>query len=307
MSTFLTPPSGTEIVEPLETSQWGIHQLLRKSCEVTQALGAVLMTQVAGHESQYKSSHLVAKALAESIIDRFKSEPFSPGKPVLINKIIGMGTVLCMAVSTLLNQAENGRWNQATLIVILPAERQFTRLAVGLLEDVLDDIGLALNFYQRHAAYFNRFYEQPGLKTCLICEKVNASTGEWLRWDKFLGCQIGIKLSHTLCSKCASHHYPECAGSKHGNQNGEQPCDSIFRQVHETDCTDTCAICENLRVPTGEWLRWDEYMIRMAGANLIQTICPACSSGSKVCYVNNRGQSELVSHGLSHTSLGNPI
>ena len=280
MSSFLTPQTGAEISEPLEPSQWGIHRLLRKSCEVTQALGAVLMTQAAGHESQYKSSHLIAKVLAESIIDRFKSEPFSPGKPVFINKIIGTRTVLCMAVSTLLNHAESGRWNQATLIVMLPAERQFTRLAVGLLEDVLDDIGLALNFYQRHVDYFTRFYEQAGLKTCLICEKVHTSTGEWLRWDRFLGCQVGIKLSHTLCSKCASHHYPECTGLKNGNQDSEQPCDSTVRQVHESDFTDTCAICENLRVPTGEWFRWDEYMLRMAGVNFIQTICPACSSGS---------------------------
>ena len=223
-----------------------------------------------------------------------KANHFHQASPYSSTRSLGCARFYVWQFSTLLNHAESGRWNQATLIVMLPAERQFTRLAVGLLEDVLDDIGLALNFYQRHVVYFTRFYEQAGLKTCLICEKVHASTGEWLRWDRFLGSQVGIKLSHTLCSKCASHHYPECTGLKNGNQDSEQPCDSTVRQVHESDFTDTCAICENLRVPTGEWFRWDEYMLRMAGANFIQTICPACSSGSKVGYIKNRGQSELV-------------
>ena len=297
MSTLLSSPARLQNGGPLQTSPWSIHRLLRKSCEVTQALGAVLMTEVDGDEPQYKSSHLIAKSLAENIIDQFKNEPFSPGKPAFVTKIIGMGTVQCMAVSTMLNKSKGGMWTQARLAVILPAKHQLARHAVGLLEEVLHDIGLALDFYERHAAYFSRFDEQTGLKTCMVCENLHASTGEWLRWDEFLVRQMHASLSHTVCRTCAAHHYPECTGVKNEIRTPYPTHHAVFNQTQESNFIDVCAICENLSTSTGEWLGWEEYIIRIAGACFTHTICPACSSGSKVGYIKNRGGSELVDQG----------
>jgi len=294
MSTLLTPPSRHEFVETLQSSQWSIQHLLRKSCEVTQALGAVLMTQVDGAEPQYKSGHRVAKALAEQIIDQFKNEPFSPGKIACALKIIGMGTVLCMSVSTLINQSESGRWNQARLIVIVPAERQIRNHVVSLLEGVLNDIGLALNYYQRHAAYFARFDEQAGIKNCLICENLQSSTGEWLRWNEFLVRQIGMRLSHTICCTCAAIHYPECTGVKNEAQNFHTNRNSIFEPAHQAGGIDVCAICENLSTGEGGWVRWDEYISRMARVAFTHTLCTACSGHYQIDWVKIHGRSDLV-------------
>lgn len=294
MSTFLTQPSRHENVERLQISQWSIQHLLHKSCEVTQALGAVLMTQVVGGEPQYKSCHRVAKALAENIIDQFKNEPFSPGKTACILKIIGMGTVLCMAVSTLINQTENGRWNQVRLIVIVPAERQIGNHGMSLLQDILNDIGLALDFYRRHSAYFTRFDEQAGLKTCLICENLHSSSAQWLRWNEYLVRQIGVSLSHTVCCRCASIHYPECSGAKNGSKNFQRSGNSIFSSFHQGACIDVCAICENLSTETGEWVHWDEYISRMAGVSFTHTLCPACSGHHKEDCVMINGRCDLV-------------
>lgn len=294
MSTFLTPLTRHENAETLQASQWSIQHLMRKSCEVTQALGAVLMTQEDGGEPQYKSCHRVAKALAEKIIEQFKDEPISPGKTACILKIIGMGTVLCMAVSTLINQSENGRWNQARLVVILPAGRQTGNHTVSLLEDVLNDIGLALDFYQRHSAYFTRFDEKAGLKACLICENLHSSTGKWLRWNEFLVRQIGLSLSHTVCCTCAAVHYPECTGAKSGSQKFQQNSNSIFKSFHDGVCIDVCAICENLSAASGGWVRWDEYISRMAGVSFVHTLCPACSGHHKGDGVMINGRCGLI-------------
>lgn len=261
---------------------------------MTQALGAVLMTQVDGCEPQYKSCHRVAKALAENIIDQFKNEPVSPGKTACILKIIGMGTVLCMAVSTLINQSEHGRWNQARLVVILPTERQPGHQAVSLLEDILNDIGLALDFYQRHAAYFTRFDEQAGLKTCLICENLHSSLGQWLRWNEYLVRQIGVSLSHTICCRCAALHYPECTGLKNDAQSASPSSSTIFNSPRMGGCIDVCAICENLSTETWGWVRWDEYISRMAGVAFTHTLCPACSGHHKGECVTFNGRSVSI-------------
>jgi len=294
MSTFFTPPPGQANLETLQSSQWSIQHLLSKSCEVTQALGAVLMTQVDGAEPQYKSSHRVAKALADKIIEQFKNETFSPGKTACILKVIGMGTVLCMSVSTLINPSENGRWNQARLIVIVPADRQFRNHAVSLLEGILNDIGLALHFYQRHAAYFARFDEQAGIKACLICENLQTSTSKWLRWNEFLVRQADMSLSHTICCTCAALHYPECTGVKNRRQNFQPSHNSLFESVHQGGCIDVCAICENMSTETGDWIRWDEYLTRMAGVGFAHTLCPACAGHHKVDFMASNGGSGLV-------------
>ncbi len=294
MSTLLTPPSRHEFVETLQSSQWSIQHLLRKSCEVTQAFGAVLMTHVDGGEPQYKSSHRVAKALADKVINRFKDEPFSPGKIACVLKIIGTGSVLCMSVSTLINQSENGRWNQARLIVIVPAERQIRNHVVSLLEGVLNDIGLALNYYHRHAAYFARFDEQAGIKNCLICENLQSSTGEWLRWNEFLVRQIGMRLSHTICCTCAAIHYPECTGVKNEEHNFQPLRNSISEPAHQAGGIDVCAICENLSTEEGGWVRWDDYISRMARVAFTHTLCTECSGHYQIDWVKIHGRSNLA-------------
>jgi hypothetical protein len=199
-----------------------------------------------------------------------------------------------MSVSTLINQSESGRWNQARLVVIVPAERQMGNHAVSLLEDVLHDIGLALVFYQRHSAYFARFDDQAGLKTCLICENLLSSTGQWMRWNEFLVRQAGMSLSHTICCPCASLHYPECSGAKNGLQNLQQVRNSLFNSSHKTGCIDVCAICENLRTEAGDWVRWDEYISRLGGVSFTHTLCLACSGHHKVDGVTLNGRSALV-------------
>lgn len=294
MSTLLTPPSRHEMVETLQSSQWSIQHLLRKSCEVTQALGAVLMTQVDGAEPHYKSSHRIAKALAEQIIDQYRAEPFSPGKIACSLKAIGMGNVLCMSVSTLINQSENGRWNQARLIVIVPAERKIRNLEVSLLEGVLNDIGLALNYYHRHAGYFARFDDQAGIKTCLICENLQSSNREWLRWNEFLVRQIGMRLSHTMCGKCAEIHYPECTGVKNEVHNFHPNRNSIFEPEHQAGGIDVCAICENLSTEDAGWVRWDEYISRMARVAFTHTLCTSCSGHYQIDWVKIHGRSDLL-------------
>jgi len=256
--------------------------MLHKSCEVAQALGAVLMTQIDGHEPQYRSSHLVAKAVAEKLIAHCKDQSFTPGKPIFVLCNIGMGTVLCMAVSTLLSKSRCGRLNQARLIVILPAERQVSNQMVGLLENTLDDIGLALDYYQRHFSYYSRFDDLRGLKTCMICEDVHVSTGQWLRWNEFLGRQLGLGLSHTVCRSCAAFHYPECAGTKNWTQSLVQNRNHASGSSQEGTCVDVCAICENLSTPAGEWVRWDDYLSRMCGVGFTHTLCPACSGPQKI-------------------------
>lgn len=278
MTASLPQPSKQETNETLHTSQWSIQHLLRKGCDVTQALGAVFMTQVDGGKPRFNGCYRIAKALAEDVIDRFSDEPFLPGKTAYCLKTIGMSPVLCLSVSTLIHQSEKGDCTHARLIVILPADRQISNQVVNLLQDILNDIGVALEFYQRHSVYFSRFVERPGLKTCLICEKLHTSNSQWLRWNEFLARQFSASLSHTICGQCAFLHYPEYTGAKNGLQNDPSAPNSIFDSPLQEGRIDVCAICEHLRNETGAWLRWDEYISRLCRSNFMHTLCQGCSN-----------------------------
>lgn len=277
MPASLPPASKQPTTETLHTSQWSIQHFLRKGCDVTQALGAVFMTQVDGGKPQFKSCYRIAKALAEDIVDQFINEPFCPGKTSYILKTIGMSPIFCLSVSTLIHQSENGNCTHARLIVILPAERQFINQRVNLLQDILNDIGLALDFYQRHSSYFTRFIERPGLKTCLVCENIHHSNGEWIRWNELLVRQLGASLSHTICSHCAFLHYPEYTGAKNASQNAASERNSIFNTPLQEGRIDVCAICEYLKNDSGVWVRWDEYIKRVGRISFTHTLCCSCS------------------------------
>lgn len=278
MSASLPPASEQQTTETLQSSPWSLQYLLRTSCEVTQAYGAVFMTQVDGAAPQFQSCHRVAKALAVKIVDEFKNEPFLPGKTACIVKIIGMSPVLCLSVGTLVHQSKTGKCTHARLIVILPASRQMSHHAVSLLQDILNDIAVALDFYQKQSAYFTRFAEQSGLKTCLVCENLQYDTDQWLRWDEFLMRQLGVSLSHTICSHCAFLHYPEYTGAKNASQNGTSEHNSIFNTPLQEGRIDICAICEFLKNDSGVWERWDDYIRRLGRVSFTHTLCYACSS-----------------------------
>lgn len=281
MSTTLNAPPGNEPLEALQTSPWSLQYLLRKSCEITQAYGAVLMTVEDGVGPQCKGYHRVAKALADRVVRKFQNEPFLPGRTVCNVKIIGMSPVLCLSVGTLLRQSERGRCTHARLIVLLPATRQLRQQAVHLLQDTLDDIAVALDFYQRHSAYFTRFADQSGLKTCLVCEKLQYSSDEWLRWDEFLVRQVGASLSHTICSTCATHHYAECSGTKNGTVGLPTEPQALFHTPQQEGCIDVCAICEHLKTETGSWVRWDEYINRLGRMSYTHALCSECCDNHK--------------------------
>ena len=282
MPTTLKLPSKNEPVEELHSSPWSLQFLLRKSCEVTEAYGAVFMTQVNGGNPQFKGCHRVAKALAVRIVDEFKNEPFLPGKTACNVKIIGMSPVLCLSVGTLIHQSKKGICTHARLIVLLPATRQMSHHAVSLLQDILNDIAVALDYYQKQSAYFTRFAEQSGLKTCLICENLQYATDQWLRWDEFLMRQSGARLSHTICNACAGLHYTECTAAKNGTPHLSADQHSLFNSPDHGGCIDVCAICEHLRTEAGNWVRWDSYISRLGHVNYTHTLCHECCGNHKV-------------------------
>lgn len=282
MSTTLNAQPGCEPTEALKTSPWSLQYLLRKSCEETQAYGAVFMTEVDGDQPQCGGSHRVAKALIDRVIRKFSHERYFPGKTVCHVKIIGMNPVLCLSVGTLLRQSERGKCTHARLVVLLPATRQMSHQSVHLLQDTLDDIALALDFYQRHSAYFTKFVENAGLKTCLVCENLQYSSDQWLRWDEFLMRQVGARLSHTICNTCASLHYAECTGTKNGAANLPADQHALFNSPSQGGCLDVCAICEYLRTETGNWVRWDEYISHLGRMSYTHTLCPECCGNHKV-------------------------
>jgi len=282
MSTTLNAPPGNEPLEALQTSPWSLQYLLRKSCEVTQAYGSVLMTVEDRVGPQCKGYHRVSKTLAERIVRKFQNEPFLPGKTVCNVKIIGMSPVLCLSVGTLLRQSERGRCTHARLIVLLPATRQMSHHAVHLLQDTLTEMAEALDFYQRHSAYFTRFTDQSGLKTCLICENLKYTTDQWLRWDEFLMRQIGASLSHTICNVCAGRHYAECTEAKNGTPNLSTNQPSLFSSSDHGSKIDVCAICEHLKTEAGNWVRWDDYISRLGHVSYTHTLCLECCSNHKI-------------------------
>jgi hypothetical protein len=240
------------------------------------------MTVEDGVGPHCKGYYRVAKTLADRVVRKFQNEAFLPGKTVCHVKIIGMSPVLCLSVGTLLHQSERGSCTHARLIVLLPAMRQLRQPALHLLQDTLDDIGVALEFYQRHSAYFNRFADQPGLKSCLVCEKLQYHSDEWLRWDELLVRQVGASLSHTICSTCATRHYAECSGAKNGTAGLPMEHQALFNAPEQVGCIDVCAICEQLKTETGSWERWDQYIKRLGRMSFTHALCSECCDNLKV-------------------------
>lgn len=182
--------------------------MLRKACNLTEALGAVLVTQVEGAGPCIESTLRVSHSVAQQIAALLRDTACPPGKPAVITMEIGVSPVRCLAVSTHMGPPDSLRHQRALLAVVLQAGHQLCAHGVGRLEGLVAALGLMLQ-QNGHAFMAGLATSTPCVGVCAICDNVRATTGRWMRWDELLARHVGVSLSHTVCPSCAEHHYAE--------------------------------------------------------------------------------------------------